>query len=176
MVVSSAIILVGFMGAGKTSVGRILASRLGWRFVDLDDRICEREKRSVPEIFRESGEEYFRRVESECLRELLEGAGREKQNLVIALGGGAYVQTRNQEMIAAAGVPVIFLDAEPEELYRRCAPHKGTRPLLGDENQFRQLYEARREGYRRAGVRIDTTALAPEQVAEEVAKNLKFQI
>jgi shikimate kinase len=170
--VTSVVVLVGFMGAGKTSVGRILAGRLRWKFVDLDDRICEREARSVPEIFRDSGEDYFRRVETDCLRELLE---EKEKRVVIALGGGAYVQARNVQLLAAAGVPVIFLDADPDELYRRCLPHAPTRPLLADENQFRQLYEARREGYMKAGVRIDTTALAPEQVADEVARRLDLR-
>lgn len=168
----SSIILVGFMGAGKTSVGRILAQRLGWDFVDLDDRICAREQRTVPEIFRDSGEEHFRRIESECLRELL---GEVSRQTVIALGGGAYVQARNAELIANAGVPVVFLDASPEELFRRCAPHVGERPLLANENQFRQLYASRREGYMKAGVRVDTTALGPEQVADEVVRRLHLR-
>ncbi len=186
LAVARTVILVGFMGAGKTTVGRLLANGLGWKFIDLDDRIRQREGRGVPEIFRDSGEAYFRSVEAECLRELLaeqktQGpstrvkSGRsltEDGGLVLALGGGAFVQPRNAELIRQAGVPVVFLDASPPVLYRRCEPQAGERPLLADENQFRQLYESRREGYMRAGVRVDTTALTPAEAAKEIASRL----
>jgi shikimate kinase len=162
------VILVGFMGAGKTTVGRLLAQRLNRRFVDLDDRIRERDGRTIPVIFRDAGEEHFRSVETECLRQLIA----EEQPTIIALGGGAFVQEANTTMIAAANIPVVFLDGEVQELFRRCAPEAGERPLATDENQFRQLYESRREVYMRAGVRVDTTALSPEQVAEEIARRL----
>ena len=175
--VHDAVILVGFMGAGKTTVGRMLAERLGWTFVDLDDRIRERERRSVPEIFRDSGEKYFRQVETACLQEML-GAGDPADlpaGMVLALGGGAFVQLRNAELIRGSAVPVVFLDASPTVLYQRCAPQVGERPLLADENQFRQLYESRREDYMKAGVRVDTTALAPAQVAEAILRILDRQ-
>ena len=161
------------MGAGKTTVGQLLARRLDWEFVDLDDRIRDREGRSIADIFRDSGEGHFRRVESECLRDVLENipAG----GLVLALGGGAFVQPRNVESIVAAKVRVVFLDAAPDTLYHRCEPQAGTRPLLANPNQFRQLYELRREGYMTAGVRVDTTALSPAEVAEEIASRLDLR-
>jgi shikimate kinase len=160
------------MGAGKTTVGKLLAARLNWRFIDLDDRIRERERKAIPEIFRDSGEERFRQVESECLRELI---AEKPVKTVLALGGGAFVQSKNAEMIREMQLPVVFLDGSPEELFRRCAPMAGERPLLASENQFRQLYETRREGYMAAGVRVDTTALSPEEVAEEVARRLDLR-
>lgn len=170
------------MGAGKTTVGKLLAEGLGWEFVDLDDRIREREQRSVPEIFRDSGEEHFREVETDCLREVLaktrrpstgtDVLARDDRGLVLSLGGGAIVQPQNADLIRGAEIPVIFLDASPETLFRRCAPQAGARPLLADENQFRQLYESRWEGYMKAGVRIDTAALTPAQVAKEIARVL----
>src|ERR1700752_4953217 len=86
--VACGIVLVGFMGAGKTSVGRELGQRLGWPFVDLDDRVQAREKRTIAEIFRSSGESEFRRAEHEALRELLKEV--ERGLLVIAVGGGAF--------------------------------------------------------------------------------------
>ena len=159
------------MGAGKTSAGRLLAEKLAWRFVDLDDCIRDRERRSIAEIFRDSGEDHFRRIEAECLSETLS----QSERLVLALGGGAFVQPRNAELIRAAGVRVVFLDATPEVLFRRCALQEGLRPLLADENQFRQLYESRREGYMAAGVRVDTTALSPDQVVDEVLNRLDLQ-
>lgn len=164
------IFLVGFMGAGKTTVGRLLAQRLQSPFIDLDDRICEREGRNIAEIFRQSGEEYFRRVESECLRDLTmeTEAGASGMPLVIALGGGAFVRAENADMLRATGAPVIFLDASLEELRRRCAGAGAERPLYRDENQFRQLYEARRGGYMAADRRVETGGKTPEQVVEEL--------
>jgi shikimate kinase len=159
--------LVGFMGAGKTTVGRLLAQRLHWRFVDLDDRICRREQREITDIFRDSGETYFRRVESECLRALLEEAAA-AGSLVIAVGGGAFVQPGNTALLREHGFNTVFLDAGVEELRRRCASGGPDRPLARDENLFRQLYEARRGAYMAAEVRVDTGGKTPEQVVEEV--------
>jgi len=160
------------MGAGKTTVGKLLARRLQWQFIDLDDRIRERERRTIPQIFRDSGEELFRRVETACLRELLSPG---LAHTVLALGGGAIVDPRNADIVRDSGVPVVFLDASPAELFRRCAPEAGARPLLADENQFRQLYERRREDYMATGVRVDSTASAPEQVAAEIVRRLDLR-
>jgi shikimate kinase len=176
------IFLVGFMGAGKTTVGQLLARRLGWSFVDLDDRVCAREGREIAHIFRQSGEDYFRKVEHECLQELLgetqgpstrgdrarllgmtAGAG-----IVVALGGGAFVQAENAVLLRQTGAPVIFLDADVKELRRRCLGETVVRPLLRDENLFRQLYEARRGGYMAADFRLDTGGKTPQQVVDEL--------
>ncbi|HEX9120223.1 MAG TPA: shikimate kinase [Terriglobales bacterium] len=166
------IVLVGFMGAGKTTVGRLVAQRLHWRFVDLDDRICQRERREIADIFRDSGEPYFRRVESECLRALVQEAAAAGSlglaPLVIAVGGGAFVQPNNAALLREYGFRCVFLDASVEELRRRCASGGPERPLFHDENLFRQLYEARRSGYMAAEMRVDTGGKTPEQVVEEV--------
>jgi shikimate kinase len=161
------IFLVGFMGAGKTTVGRLLAQRLHLPFVDLDDLIREREGRDIAEIFRQSGEEYFRSVESECLRDLVQGAASETPR-VIALGGGAFVRAENAALLRQTGAPVVFLDASVDELRRRCAGAGAERPLFRDENQFRQLYEARRGGYMAADLRVETGGKTPEQVVEDL--------
>jgi shikimate kinase len=170
------VFLVGFMGAGKTSVGRALADRLKWSFQDLDDRIVERERRSVAEIFRDSGERAFRNAEHAALRQMLEElqtpAGR-----VIALGGGAFAQKRNAMLLRDAAV--VFLDASPEDLWSRCcrqASETGSeRPLLQSMNQFRKLYLARRSSYLQAAVTIPTGGRAVEAIAREIAEWLTPQ-
>lgn len=161
------------MGAGKTTVGRLLAQKIGWDFADLDDLIVKREGRSVAEIFREAGEPYFRRIETDCLRERLPNRA---DNLVLALGGGAIVQPENASLIVQSQLPVVFLDAPLEELRRRCGEQAGIRPLFSDENHFRQLYESRRGSYMSAGVRIDTASLSPEQVADEIVRRLDLRV
>jgi shikimate kinase len=167
------IILVGFMGAGKTSVGRALADELAWKFEDLDDRIERREQRKVAEIFRHSGEDEFRRAEHLALKELLEERITPK---VVALGGGAFVQAANAALIEAAEVPTVFLDAAVEELWRRCreqAEKDGTeRPLLGGQDRFRELYEMRRPHYLRASLRQETRGKAVREIVVEVRQAL----
>jgi len=171
----TAVILIGFMGAGKSSVGRALAEQIGWTFEDLDERIERREGRKVPEIFRDSGESEFRRAEHEALKELLEGlrAGAER---VIALGGGAFAQKPTARLIEAGGVPTVFLDARVDELWRRCrlqAEEQGVeRPLLGSREGFRKLYAKRHPHYLKASVRQDTGGKSIEGIAAEVVRAL----
>ncbi|MFZ1008309.1 MAG: shikimate kinase, partial [Candidatus Sulfotelmatobacter sp.] len=148
------------MGAGKSSVGRAMGKLLGWGFEDLDERIELRERRTVAEIFRDSGEAAFRRAEHAALKELLKElrSGTEK---VVALGGGAFVPIRNAALIEAEDVPTVFLDASVEELWQRCgeqAERQGVeRPLLsGYVEKFRELYEARRPHYLKARHRQET--------------------
>ncbi len=170
-----AVILIGFMGAGKSSVGRALSDQLGWTFEDLDERIERREQRKVPEIFRDSGEFEFRRAEHSALRDLLKElhAGAER---IVALGGGAFVQERNARLIEAGKVPTVFLDADAEELWRRCreqTEQQGMeRPLLGSLEGFRELYKARRPHYLKASFRQETGGKTVEQIASEVIQVL----
>lgn len=165
--------LVGFMGAGKTSVGRTLSRLLGWRFEDLDDRVRAREKRSVEEIFRESGERAFRKAEVEALRELLSEIG--PQPCVIALGGGAYVEPEIVAQIEESRAMVIFLDAAVDDLLRRCEQESVVRPLRRDPEQFRRLYETRRPHYLRAAMQIETGGKDVEAVSREIASKLKVK-
>jgi shikimate kinase len=162
--------LVGFMGAGKSSVGRALGSRLGWPFEDLDERVQRREQRSIEQIFRESGEVEFRRAEHAALRELLSEPGLPPR--ILALGGGAFVQPENAALLSAAGVPTVFLDAPVEELFRRCQEQAVERPLRRDQDQFRQLYATRRPHYAAAAWRIETGGKDIESVAEEIIRCL----
>lgn len=167
-----AVFLIGFMGAGKSSVGRALGELLGLAFEDLDERIERRDGRTVPEIFRESGESEFRRAEHAALKELFSelSAGAEK---VVALGGGAFAQKHNARLIEAANVSTVFLDTGVEELWRRCREQHGTeRPLLGSLESFRSLYEARRPHYLKALLRQETSGKTIEEIAAEVVRAL----
>ncbi|MGA8284524.1 MAG: shikimate kinase [Candidatus Sulfotelmatobacter sp.] len=168
-------ILVGFMGAGKSSVGRAMAEQLGWTFEDLDDRIEQRAGRKVPEIFRDSGEVGFRQAEHTALKELM----RELQAVpkrIVALGGGAFVQRENAMLIEAGAVPTVFLDAGVEELWRRCrqqAEDEGLeRPLHGSPERFADLYDARRQHYLRASLRQETGGKTVQEIATEVIQAL----
>ena len=135
-------VLVGFMGAGKSSVGAALSRRLGWPFEDLDERIQAREQRTIEQIFRQSGEAAFRQLEHAALRSLVEELGASAK--VVALGGGAFAQANNAALLEEAGFSTIFLDAPVEELFRRCQQQQLERPLRGDAEEFRRLYENRR--------------------------------
>jgi shikimate kinase len=167
------VFLVGFMGAGKTSVGRALSLRLGLPFEDLDDRIQHREGKTIEQIFREAGEAEFRKAETAALRELLEESCSPLR--VVALGGGAFVQPANAALIEEAGIHSVFLDAPVEELLRRCEDEPKERPLRQDPKQFRELYEKRRQSYMKAVVRIETHGKDVDTVAAEVACSLGLE-
>lgn len=163
------------MGAGKSSLGRVLGQMLGWPFEDLDDRIERRERRTVAEIFRDSGESEFRRAEHEALRDLFSelqtGAGK-----IVALGGGAFVQEENARLLEAEGIRTVFLDAEVDELWKRCreqAEQQGIeRPLLGSLESFTALYEERRPHYLKASLRQETGGKSVQQIADEMLPTL----
>jgi shikimate kinase len=165
------VFLVGFMGAGKSSVGAALGRKLGWPFEDLDDRIEAQERRSIEEIFQQSGESAFREKEHAALRSLIRDLGTSPK--VVAVGGGAFAQANNAALLDEAGFPVIFLDAPVEELFRRCQEQKLSRPLRSNLEEFRGLYEARRPCYLKAAVRIETSGKDVERVAAEVIESLR---
>ncbi|HXZ80667.1 MAG TPA: shikimate kinase [Terriglobales bacterium] len=166
-----AVVLVGFMGAGKTSAGQELARLLHWPFVDLDDVIRTQSGREIAEIFQRSGESEFRRLESQALKAVLSSSNAQT---VLAIGGGAFVQPENQELLRSIPARIVFLDASPEILMARCRQHGVQRPLFQDENQFRQLYESRRSSYMKADLCLDTSQLSISQVAAEVVKALEL--
>lgn len=170
--IASLVFLVGFMGAGKTSVGRVLSRRLGWRFEDLDDLIVAREGRSIEQIFGESGEAAFRRAEHAALRELVARAGGSR--MVVALGGGAFAQAENVALLADQRATTVFLDAGVEELLRRCRAEGKPRPLLRGEGEFRRLYESRRASYLGASLHIATGGKDVDTVVEEVRRKLSL--
>jgi len=164
------VVLVGFMGAGKTSVGRELGRRMGWPFVDLDDRLQLREKQTIAEIFRASGEAAFRRAEHAALEELLSEI--ENEPIVLAVGGGAFAQPENISLLESGLATTVFLDASADELWRRCGNDPTERPLRQNEQVFRQLYETRRPRYLRAQFHVNTAGKAIADIAHEIASSL----
>lgn len=146
-----ALYLVGFMGAGKTTVGSALADELGWCFVDVDSDIEAQERTTIAEIFRNRGEACFRDIESAVIRQRVARieAG---DPCVMALGGGAFVQPDNWELIQNNGVTV-WLDCELETVRRRLGEDL-TRPLAQDGSALAKLFEDRRPLYARADFRV----------------------
>lgn len=168
-----AVFLLGFMGAGKTSVGQALARRLQWRFVDLDQRIEMQEGLTIAEIFTRSGEDAFRRLETAALRTLLAELG-QGAPAVVALGGGAPLGEENAALLAAGG-PQVFLDAPFEVVRQRCRETEAVRPLFREEEPARLLYEARRPHYLKAQFRVDTASRSVEQAAADIARALALE-
>jgi len=160
------------MGAGKTSVGRALSRHLGWRFEDLDDRIQAREGRTVPEIFQQTGEAGFREAERAALTELLQQENGEP--LIAALGGVAFVQEEIAALLIESGAMTVFLDASPDELWRRCGTDVAERPLRREETEFRHLYAARRPRYLQATIKVETSGRAIAEIVQEIAGVLKL--
>jgi len=162
------IVLVGFMGAGKSVCGRLLARRLGRCLVETDDMIVAREGRSIPEIFREAGEERFRQLEAEALEAL-----KLKSGEIIATGGGLPCREGRMELLRELGT-VVWLDGDVRELHPR-ASHIGNRPMLEGRSiaEIDELYRARQPYYRRAHIAIDTTGLGADQVAARVLAALR---
>jgi shikimate kinase len=160
------------MGAGKTTVGHALARRLRWNFLDLDDVIEQREHKSVAEIFASSGEPAFRRMESAALTALLQDrqAG---SDLILALGGGAFVQKQNRDALNSAGAITVLLEAPVEELRRRCQAEHRVRPLAQQDARFNELFAARRADYALARFTVQTLNKSVEQVTAEIERLLQ---
>jgi shikimate kinase len=154
------------MGAGKTTVGRALAGKLGWEFVDLDDIIEGRDGRTIPEIFQRSGEKAFRSLEQQLLQEIVRSS--RVNATVLSLGGGAFIDNTNQQLLRENEIPAVFLDAPAEELFRRCQQPRVDRPLLSDRNGFSALYERRRPAYMNAAVCIQTAGREIASVVDEI--------
>jgi len=161
------IYLVGFMGSGKSTVGRLLAEQIGWHFVDIDAEIEAAEGVSITEIFEKRGEAEFRRLERETMRQHVSAieCGRPA---VLALGGGAIMAPENFALIENNGI-TIWLDC-PFETVRRRVEQATHRPLARDPVSFRQLYESRRESYARADYRIPIESDEPAATVAAVLR------
>lgn len=165
LVRSPGLFLAGFMGSGKTTIGRVVAQEMGWPFVDLDDDIEAKAKRAITEIFAQLGEAEFRRIEHEALRARVHsiqcGAA-----TVLALGGGAYAQSNNRELLMDAGVTV-WLDA-PLDRIRKRIEGQSHRPLAQDPEQFDQLFRERQTAYIAADYRIEIDTDDPAIIATRI--------
>ena len=159
------IYLVGFMGAGKSTIGRELALKLKWTFVDLDVEIEESEKRPVREIFQTNGEAYFRRIESAHIRKIAE-----RSHAVIALGGGAYIDPENRTLLDSTGITV-WLQASLKSITQRVKPD-GSRPLFMNMDDAQKLYESRVPSYRLSRLHIMTDNRLPSAIADDIAQQV----
>jgi shikimate kinase len=164
------VFMVGFMGAGKTSVGKALAQRLGLKFHDLDEVIEDRQQTSIAAIFAAAGESGFRNIENAALLELLHNM---RHPGIIALGGGTFAQPANREALQKAGGTTVLLEAPLEELQRRCNNGSAVRPLAQDQKKFGLLMASRQPAYALADLRVQTGGKTIEQVADEVEQLLK---
>ncbi len=149
--------LVGFMGAGKTTVARLVGRRVGWRVEDIDERIESRERQTVASIFAQKGEPYFREAERSILHELLP-----ERNVIVATGGGTFVEADNRIAMLADGA-VAWLDVPLTRILDRVPPD-GRRPLAADREQMEQLFARRQVAYGQAHVRIDASRPIDEVV------------
>jgi len=159
------IVLVGFMGVGKTTVGHELAQQLGWTFGDLDDWIVERNGCSVADMFRDKGEPFFRDQER-----LAAEATLERTRHVVGAGGGAFVQPVTRDILRQ-GAKVVWLTCDLDMVLHRIKPD-GSRPLAADRERMRALMAQRETSYRMADLAMDTTNVPPEEVAVRIAAAL----
>ncbi len=163
------VILTGFMGTGKTEVGRMLAQKLGYKLIDADTEIEKEQKITITEIFKQYGEPKFRDIEADVIKRLSL-----IKNSVISTGGGAVLRQENIDNLKKNGI-IICLTASPETILKRTG-NNNDRPLLQVENplqKIKELLEFRKPYYERSDVMIDTEGKSPLQVVEEIIEKVK---
>lgn len=162
------IVLTGFMGTGKTEVGKILSQRLGYNLIDVDSEIEKEQKMTITEIFKQHGETMFREVESDIIKRFSE-----IENAVLSVGGGAVLKQENINNLRKKGI-IICLTASPETIFKRIS-NNDDRPLLKVKNplqKIKELLDLRRSYYEKADVIIDTESKSPTNVADEILKSI----
>lgn len=158
------IVLTGFMGSGKSTVGPLVAARLGWRFIDVDDIIEAEAGTTIAQIFAQQGERAFRDIEHGTIARFLS-----ETNLVLALGGGAIEREDTRKLLLnSPGTLLIHLEVELETTLARCNGTEGTRPVLADQANLAARYQRRLPLYRTAHISIPADELDPAQVAAAV--------
>jgi shikimate kinase len=173
----SRIVLTGFMGAGKTTVGALLAERLAWDFFDSDLLVEARAAMTVGEIFTSRGEAAFRDMEAEAIREAAESGPSDR--FVMAIGGGALERSSTRDFLASRpDTLIIFLEAPLETMIARCAGHDGgpVRPVLADRTRLAERWSQRLPWYRQAHLTIETGKLTPQTVVESILARLDPEI
>jgi shikimate kinase len=169
----SRIILTGFMGAGKTTVGALLAERLGWDFFDSDFLVEARAAMTVAEIFQKRGEPAFRELEADVVRKAAEPGA--QGFFVLALGGGALEGPATRDFLASlTDTLIVFLEAPLATMIARCAGHADgpVRPVLADRARLKERWSQRLPWYRRAHLTVDTAELSPQAVVELILRQL----
>lgn len=163
------LVLTGFMGAGKSTIGRLLSSRLGWDFLDLDQHLETRAGATIPDLFARHGEAHFRRLESTALASAL---GR--SNVILALGGGTPESLTNRLLIEQTpATATVFLDAPFATLFDRCMLQEISRPVLADPAAAQIRFEHRRPLYTRLSkLIVDTSSLTSDQTVEVILTRL----
>ena len=166
------ILLIGFMGSGKSTVGRLLAKRVGWSFTDADRHVEKEAGRRIPQIFREDGEEGFRRIERRVMRRLLGEDGR-----VIATGGGWPCRSGRLDRVPGGSLS-IWLSVSPEAAFQRVSGDRkgGARPLLEVDDppaRIQALIEEREPYYRRADWWVVTDRARPKDIVQHIAERLE---
>ncbi|TCK04526.1 shikimate kinase [Phorcysia thermohydrogeniphila] len=163
------IALVGFMGSGKSTVGKLLSEHLRVPLIDTDAEIEKRTGMSIPEIFKKKGEEYFRELERLLIEELLSLP----QQSVISTGGGLPTYFNNMELLNQKAFTV-YLEADFEVLWQRISEDKNRPLVLLGKERVRELFEKRRPFYERAKLRVKTDVNSPEACVEEILSSLSF--
>jgi shikimate kinase len=165
------IVLTGFMGSGKSTVGPLIAGRLGWRFIDVDDIIEAEAATSIAQIFAQQGENAFRDLEHATIARLASA-----ENLILALGGGAIERedTRNL-LLNSPRTLLVHLEVELQTTLARCSGTEGTRPVLADQSNLAARYQRRLPLYRTAHVNVSADHPSPDEIAASVLQAAGFR-